>query len=264
MALTYKLLTAPELPPEPIVKEKNMTDRIDTAHETLEKPAPQVTTPPIAVAIDGPSGAGKSTLAKAAAEALGYTYVDTGACYRAIALYLLRHDIDPADETAVTAALNDIQLSLKYIEGKQHMFLGEDDVSEDIRTPEVTHAASVSSALASVRAWLLDFQRDLAKNQSVIMDGRDIGTVVLPQAQVKIFLTASAEERAQRRHKDFLANGVEIEYTKVLDDVRQRDARDSNRENAPLKQAKDAVLLDTTQLSFDKSLARILEIIKGK
>ena len=236
-----------------------MTETIETMRKkTAEQPA--IT----AVAIDGPSGAGKSTLAKAAAEALGYTYVDTGACYRVIALYLLRHDIDPADETAVAAALENIELSLQYINGKQHMFLGEADVSEKIRTPEVTHAASVSSALAPVRAWLLEFQRDLAKHQSVIMDGRDIGTVVLPEAQVKIFLTASAEERARRRHKDFLANGVEIEYTKVLDDVRQRDARDSTRENAPLKQAKDAVLLDTTDLSFDKSLARILEIIKSK
>lgn len=218
----------------------------------------------ISVAIDGPSGAGKSTLARAAANKLGYTYVDTGACYRAIALHFIRQQIDYHDPQQVEQALSEIWLNLKYQDGEQRVFLNGEDVSEAIRTPEVTEVVSPLSALPIVREWLLEFQRRLADDRNVIMDGRDIGTVVLPQADVKIYLTASPEERAKRRLKDFLAKGIEIDYNKVLEDMRQRDKRDSTRKVAPLQQAEDAVLLDTTTLDFQQSLARMLEIIKGR
>lgn len=209
----------------------------------------------ISVAIDGPSGAGKSSLAKRLAADLGYVYVDTGAMYRSIGLYAVRQGADLHDADAVAALLPGIQLDIRLVEGAQHVYLNGEDVSEAIRAEEIGMAASAVSAHPQVRAFLLDTQRGLAANQNVLMDGRDIGTVVLPQATVKIFLTASAEARAQRRCKELQEKGQPAELETVLADIRQRDYQDTHREVAPLKQADDAILVDTSDIDFDQSFA---------
>ena len=215
----------------------------------------------ISVAIDGPSGAGKSSLAKRLAADLGYVYVDTGAMYRAIGLYATRQGADLHSTEAVAALLPAITLDIRLENGTQHVYLNGEDVSEAIRAEAIGMAASAVSALPPVRAFLLDTQRSLAANQNVLMDGRDIGTVVLPDATVKIFLTASAEARAQRRRKELEEKGQPADYETVLDDIRQRDYQDTHREIAPLKQAEDAILVDTSDIDFDQSFALLKRTI---
>lgn len=209
----------------------------------------------ISVAIDGPSGAGKSSLAKRLAADLGYVYVDTGAMYRSIGLYAVRQRADLQDAAAVAALLPQIQLDIRLEDGTQHVYLNGEDVSEAIRAEEIGMAASAVSAHPAVRAFLLDTQRGLAANQNVLMDGRDIGTVVLPHATVKIFLTASAEARAQRRCKELQDKGQPADFATVLADIRQRDDQDTNRAVAPLRQAEDAIRVDTSDIDFDQSFA---------
>lgn len=217
------------------------------------------------VAIDGPSGAGKSTLAKAAAAALGICYVDTGAIYRTIGYGVYRRGIDPSDAGAVAAVLPDMQLEMRYDQaGLQRMMLAGEDVTDQIRLPEMSKYASKVSAIPAVRDFLLELQQEQARRHSVIMDGRDIGTVVLPDATVKIFLTATPEARATRRWKEYQAKGIDTPYEEVLADVKQRDYQDTHRAAAPLKQAEDAVLLDTSELDFEQSLAAMKEIIAAK
>ena len=219
----------------------------------------------ISIAIDGPSGAGKSTLARSAAAKLGYLYVDTGAIYRTIGLYAYEADIDPKNETAVVSALPELDIRLTHGEdGLQHMLLNDCDVTDAIRLPHVSMYASAVSAHPGVRAYLLEMQRQLARTHNVIMDGRDIGTVVLPDADVKIFLTASAQARADRRMKELEQRGTPEPYEKILQEIQQRDYDDSHRAAAPLKQAGDAVLLDTTELDFRQSEEALLAIIRER
>ena len=218
----------------------------------------------VSVAIDGPAGAGKSTLARRLAAELGYIYVDTGAMYRAIGLYALRAGKDPKDNEAVNALLPEIELRFAFIDGEQHIYLKNEDVSTAIRTEQVGMAASAVGANPAVRAFLLELQREMAKKQDVLMDGRDIGTVVLPDATVKIFLTATPEARAVRRWKEYRQKGTEVSYEKVLEDVKQRDDQDIHRAAAPLRQAADAVLLDTSEMDFEQSLADMKKIIAEK
>ena len=218
----------------------------------------------ISVAIDGPSGAGKSSLAKRLAKDLGYVYVDTGAMYRSIGLYAVRAGVDPKDEAAVTALLPQIKLAIRLVDGAQHIYLNGEDVSDAIRAENIGMAASAVSAHPPVRAFLLDTQRGLAADQNILMDGRDIGTVVLPNAQVKIFLTASPEARATRRWKEYQQKGIDTPYEDVLADVKQRDYQDTHRAAAPLKQADDAVLLDTSELNFEQSFEAMKKIITEK
>ena len=218
----------------------------------------------VSVAIDGPAGAGKSTLARRLAAELGYIYVDTGAMFRTIGLYALRAGKDPKDNEAVNALLPEISLKFAFIGGEQHIYLNGEDVSTAIRTEEVGMAASAVGANPEVRAFLLGMQRDMAKTQDVLMDGRDIGTVVLPDATVKIFLTASPEARATRRWKEYQQKGVEVSYEEVLADVRQRDYQDTHRAAAPLRQADDAQLLDTSEMYFEQSLEAMKKMIVEK
>lgn len=218
----------------------------------------------VSVAIDGPAGAGKSTLARRLAAELGYIYVDTGAMFRTIGLYALRAGKNPKDNEAVNALLPEISLKFAFIEGEQHIYLNGEDVSTAIRTEEVGMAASAVGANPEVRAFLLGMQRDMAKTQDVLMDGRDIGTVVLPDATVKIFLTASPEARATRRWKEYQQKGVEVSYEEVLADVRQRDYQDTHRAAAPLRQADDAQLLDTSEMNFEQSLEAMKKMIVEK
>ena len=218
----------------------------------------------ISVAIDGPAGAGKSTLARRLAADLGYIYVDTGAMYRAIGLYALRAGRDPHDNAAVNVLLPEISLRLASVDGEQHIYLNEEDVSKAIRTEEAGMAASAVGANPEVRAFLLDLQRNMAKTQNILMDGRDIGTVVLPNATAKIFLTAAPEARAKRRWKEYQEKGVNVSFEEVLEDVKKRDYQDTHREAAPLKQAEDAVLLDTSDLNFEQSLDAMKKIIAEK
>ena len=218
----------------------------------------------VSVAIDGPAGAGKSTLARRLAAELGYIYVDTGAMFRTIGLYALRAGKDPKDNEAVNALLPEISLKFAFIGGEQHIYLNGEDVSTAIRTEEVGMAASAVCANPEVRAFLLGMQRDMAKTQDVLMDGRDIGTVVLPDATVKIFLTASPEARATRRWKEYQQKGVEVSYEEVLADVRQRDYQDTHRAAAPLRQADDAQLLDTSEMNFEQSLEAMKKMIVEK
>ena len=218
----------------------------------------------VSVAIDGPAGAGKSTLARRLAAQLGYIYVDTGAMYRAVGLYALRAGQDPKDNAAVEELLPQISLRLDCPDGEQHIYLNGEDVSSAIRTEQAGMAASAVGANPAVRAFLLETQRQMARTQNVLMDGRDIGTVVLPDAAVKIFLTASPEARAARRWKEYQEKGQQVSYEQVLEDVRQRDYRDTHREAAPLRQAEDAVLLDTSELDFEQSLAAMAAIIAEK
>ena len=219
----------------------------------------------INIAIDGPAGAGKSTIARRLAQELGYYYVDTGAIYRTVAYFLDLLGISPKDIDGVTRYLDELTVEIEYDdEGKQHMIMNGMDVSDEIRTQDISQKASLVSAHAIVRDLLLDMQRDVAKKHNVIMDGRDIGTVVLPRATVKIFLTASAEVRAQRRTDEMLAKGQKVNYAQVLKDIQQRDYQDTHREVAPLKQAKDAVRVDTSELDIDGVVAAIREIIGKK
>lgn len=218
----------------------------------------------VSVAIDGPAGAGKSTLARRLAAQLGYIYVDTGAMYRAVGLYALRAGQDPTDNAAVEGLLPQISLRLDCPDGEQHIYLNGEDVSSAIRTEQAGMAASAVGANPAVRAFLLETQRQMARTQNVLMDGRDIGTVVLPDAAVKIFLTASPEARAARRWKEYQEKGQQVSYEQVLEDVRQRDYQDTHREAAPLRQAEDAVLLDTSELDFEQSLAAMAAIIAEK
>lgn len=219
----------------------------------------------INIAIDGPSGAGKSTLARSISVKLAYLYVDTGALYRTIGYYVLTKGIDPKDAGAVTAILPEIRVEMAYgDDGLQHMLLNGQDVTKEIRLPDVSMYASAVSAHPAVRAFLLEMQRELARTNNVIMDGRDIGTVVLPDAQVKVFLTATPEARAWRRKLELDERGTPQPFEKVLEDIQKRDWDDSHRPTAPLKQAEDAALLDTTELNFQESEAALLNIIKEK
>lgn len=218
----------------------------------------------INVAIDGPAGAGKSTVARAAAQKLGYIYVDTGALYRAVGVYCLRKGIETTDAASVGTILSEITVELKFIDGVQHVFLNGDDVSTEIRLPEASMAASNVSAIPSVRAFLFDLQRDIAAKNNCIMDGRDIGTVVLPNAQVKIFLTADDTERAMRRYKELQEKGSTVTYQEVLDDLRVRDYNDSHREIAPLKPAEDSVTINTTGYTLEESIAKIVSTVEEK
>ncbi len=219
----------------------------------------------IAIAIDGPAGAGKSTLARRCASHFSFLYVDTGAIYRTLGLAALRRGIDCKDAVAVTELLPQVDIRLRYNEnGEQRMYLDGEDVSEEIRKPEISICASDVSAHADVRRYLLEMQRRLARENDVIMDGRDIGTVVLPNAEVKIFLTASAEERARRRMRDLEKKGIAQDYESILEDIRYRDRQDSGRAAAPLKAADDAVLVDTSELSFEESFEKLCNVIAGK
>lgn len=218
----------------------------------------------VSVAIDGPAGAGKSTLARRLAAEMGYIYVDTGAMYRAISLYALRAGKDPKDNDAVNALLPQIELRLASIEGEQHIYLKEEDVSTAIRTEAAGMAASAVGANPTVRAFLLELQRDMAKKQDVLMDGRDIGTVVLPDATVKIFLTAAPEVRAMRRFRELEQRGTSQPYDQVLREIVDRDYADTHRAIAPLRRAEDAVELDTGALTFEESLHLLLETIRRR
>lgn len=215
----------------------------------------------ISVAIDGPSGAGKSSMAKRLAAELGFTYVDTGAMYRAIGLYALRRGADPHDEAAVAALLPGIRLDIRIIDGTQHIYLNGEDVSTDIRTEAAGMAASAVGTLPPVRAFLLETQRALARSRDVLMDGRDIGTVVLPDATLKIFLTATPEARALRRQKELQEKGQPAGYATVLEDIKARDWQDSHRPIAPLRQAEDAVLVDTSEMDIEQSFAALKALV---
>lgn len=218
-----------------------------------------------AIAIDGPSGAGKSTLARRAAARFGFLYVDTGAIYRTLGLAAHRRGIDCHDEAAVSAILPELDIRMGYNEeGEQRMYLNGEDVSAAIRAPEISICASDVSALPSVRAYLLDMQRRVARESNVIMDGRDIGTVVLPQAELKIYLTASAEARAQRRLKELLEKGTQTDFEAVLRDIEYRDYQDTHREIAPLREAEDAVRLDTSELDLEQSCELLYRTIRER
>lgn len=216
------------------------------------------------IAIDGPAGAGKSTAAKLAAKELGFIYVDTGAMYRTIALYLLRSGTDIEEEAALQAALEDIDVRISYEQGVQHMILNGEDVSGLIRTPEVSDMASRSSARPAVRKKLLDLQRQLAAREDVLMDGRDIGTAILPDADLKIFLTASVAERARRRFLEMKEKGEECSEEEIRREIEERDYRDMHREISPLVQAEDAVLLDTSDMTLEQVVEKITALAKEK
>lgn len=217
----------------------------------------------IAIALDGPAGAGKSSIAKRAAKALDYIYVDTGALYRTIGLAASRRGVEPVDSPEVDEMLGQISVDLTFNEqGEQVVLLDGEDVSGLIRTPEASMMASKISAIPHVRAYLLGLQRNMAKTNNVIMDGRDIGTVVLPDAQVKIFLTASPEARAQRRYKELVEKGMDVSYDDILQDVMTRDYNDAHRAAAPLKPAEGCVTVDTTELDFEQSVDKIISVIK--
>lgn len=219
----------------------------------------------ISIAIDGPAGAGKSTIAKAVAKQLEYIYVDTGALYRSIALNAINSGTNTDNEAEINELLSNTKVEIKFIDGEQRVFLNSQDVSDKIRTTEVSMMASKVSAIAAVRDFLLELQRGLARENNVIMDGRDIGTVVLPQAQVKIFLTASAQCRAKRRYKDYLAAGNTKEsYEQILADIQQRDYNDSHRAVAPLKPAEDSVIVDTSDDTLEQSIEKITAVVNSK
>ena len=217
------------------------------------------------IAIDGPAGAGKSTMAKRLAKELGYQYVDTGAIYRTVAYFLDLWGVSPKDIDAVTRYIDELTIGIEYDEeGTQHMIMNGMDVTADIRTQEISQKASLVSAHAVVREMLLDMQRDVAKQYNVIMDGRDIGTVVLPKANVKIFLTASPEVRAKRRTEELQAKGQKADYNKILQEIKQRDYQDTHREIAPLKLARDSIKLDTSELTIDEVIAEMKRIVGEK
>ena len=217
----------------------------------------------INVAIDGPAGAGKSTISRKAAAELGYIYIDTGALYRTVGLNALRKGVDiQKDDEVISTLTDELKVELRFVDGEQKMFLNDEDVSLAIRTPEASMAASRVSAVPKVREYLFDLQKNLAKNNNCIMDGRDIGTVVLPEADVKIFLTASPEARAERRYKELLEKGMDASYDEVLKDMIKRDYDDSHRAIAPLKQADDAILCDTSDIGLEESIELIIRTIK--
>ncbi len=216
------------------------------------------------IAIDGPGGAGKSTVAKAVAKELGIVYVDTGALYRTVGLYVARNSVDPTDEIAVAKLLPNLTLRLGYEDGTQVVYMNGERITDEIRTPQMSMYASHVSALPSVRAFLLDTQRNIAAENSVIMDGRDIGTVILPDAEVKIFITATPEERAMRRFKELNEKGKQVSYEDVLAEMNLRDSNDSGRKIAPLKPADDAVFFDNTGYDLDQSVSHVLDIVKDK
>jgi len=218
----------------------------------------------ITIAIDGPSGAGKSTLAKALAKKFGFIYVDTGALYRTVGLYVRRMNVNPDDAEAIAKILDGAKVGLCYRDGGQRVLLGEEDVSDAIRTPEASDYASRTSVHPCVRKYLLETQRKLARENSVIMDGRDIGTVVLPDATVKLFLTASPEERAKRRFLELQEKHIEQSYEDVLKDIQERDYRDTHRAESPLKRAEDAVDADTTSLNLEESLELMEKLVREK
>lgn len=216
------------------------------------------------IAIDGPAGAGKSTMAKKLAKQLGYLYVDTGAIYRTVGYHMSLMGIGPKDSDGIRRCIDDVCIDIRYEDdGIQHMILNGADVTDRIRTPEMSAMASGVAAQPCVRSFLLDMQRDFAKTHNIVMDGRDIGTVVLPDADVKIYLTASAEVRAKRRYDELIAKGEKVRYEDVLEDMKQRDWQDMHREIAPLKQAEDAVVLDTSDLNIEESIAAMIEIIRN-
>ncbi len=217
----------------------------------------------INVAIDGPASSGKSTVAKAAAKALGFIHVDTGALYRTVALGAQRCGAGE-DKEKVIEMLKDISVDLRYIDGAQAVFLDDEDVTSLIRTPEISMLASTVSAIPEVREYLLDLQREIARNNNVIMDGRDIATIILPDADVKIFLYASPEARADRRYKELIEKGESVMYEDVLADIKQRDWQDTHREIAPLKPSEESVMLDTTELNLEESIQAAIDIIKEK
>ena len=218
----------------------------------------------IKVAIDGPSGAGKSTIAKAASAKLGFVYVDTGALYRTVALNAIRKGADTKIPEQVIPTLSGLEVSLGFVDGAQHVYLNGEDVSSLIRTPEISMGASAASAIPEVRKFLFSLQRDIADKNNCIMDGRDIGTVVLPDAQVKIFLTASPEIRAKRRYKELVEKGQSVVYEDVLADVIERDYNDSHREIAPLKATEESIIVDTSELSLEESIDAIISAIEEK
>ena len=219
---------------------------------------------PINIAIDGPAGAGKSTVAKGIAKKLGYIYVDTGALYRAIGVHALRNGVGTKDAEGVASLLKDIKVELKFVDGVQKVFLCGEDVSEAIRTPDASMAASNVSAIPAVRVFLLDLQRDIASKNNCLMDGRDIGTVVLPDAQIKIFMTADVEERAMRRYKELQEKGIGDSFEQVLSEMKERDYQDSNRPIAPLKPAEDSVVFDSTGHTLQQSIDELSALIGEK
>ena len=219
----------------------------------------------IAVAVDGPAGAGKSTVSKAVAKELGFTYIDTGAMYRSVALYCIRKCIDCKNEAEkVISVLDDIELGIKYFDGAQHVFLNGEDVSDVIRAEEVSVGASNVAVIPEVRKKLVLIQREMSKTDNVIMDGRDICSYVLPDAEVKIFLTASVDARTERRFKELTEKGVQCEYEKIKLDIEYRDKNDSERKTAPLKQAPDAVRVDTSDMTFEEAVEKVKALIAGK
>lgn len=218
----------------------------------------------ISVAIDGPVGAGKSTAARECARRLGFVYCDTGALYRAVGVFCVRQGVDLSEPKQVAGCLDRIKVEISLVDGIQHVFLNGEDVSEEIRLPQMSMAASAVSAVPEVRKALLGIQRDIAEKNNVVMDGRDIGTVVLPNADVKIFLTAKPEIRAKRRYDELAKKGVETTFEEVLNDLNERDYNDSHRTEAPLKMAKDAVLADTSELDFEQSVELICGIVRER
>lgn len=216
------------------------------------------------IAIDGPAGAGKSSIAREVASRLGFIYVDTGALYRAVAVFVLNNGLDTDDAEAIENKLPEAHIGIQFTKGEQRVILNGTDVSEEIRMPNVSAVASKTSAIPAVRKFLFELQQNLAKKTNCIMDGRDIGTVVLPNADLKIFLTASAEERAMRRYKQLKENGTDVTYEEILDDQKQRDYQDTHREISPLKAADDAVVLDTTGVPFDGVADKIEELAKER
>ena len=218
----------------------------------------------INIAIDGPSGAGKSTVARAVAAELGYVYVDTGAMYRAIGVHVMRNGLRTDEEKEVVSVLNTADVSIGYVDGEQHVFLNGEDVSAEIRLPQASMAASNVSAIPAVRKHLFDLQQEIAAKNNCIMDGRDIGTVVLPHAQVKIFLTASPEVRTKRRFEELKAKGTPVDFDVLLAEIKQRDYNDSNRAASPLKKAEDAVEIDCSDTDIEQTVRRIIAVIEEK
>ena len=218
----------------------------------------------IKIALDGPSGAGKSTVAKALAKELGVVYVDTGALYRTVGYFVRMNDADPKDPEAVGALLDKIHIEIKYVDGAQHVYLNGEDLGDKIRTPEMSMYASAVSAIPAVRSFLLDTQRDIARKNSVVMDGRDIGTVILPDAEVKVFMVASAEARAKRRYKELIAKGENAQYETVLAEMIERDHNDKNRDIAPAVPADDAVIMDNSDMSIEDNVRAVIDLINER
>lgn len=216
------------------------------------------------IAIDGPSGAGKSTVAKGIAARLGIVYVDTGALYRTVGYFVRQKNADPKNADEVGALLPEIKIEIKYVDGAQHVYLNGEDLGDKIRTPEMSMYASAVSAIPAVRAFLLDTQRDIARKNSVVMDGRDIGTVILPDAEVKIFMFASNEARAKRRYKELIAKGEDVKYEDVLREMIERDNNDRNRDVAPAVPASDAVMMDNSNMSVEENVDAVIDLIRSR